>query len=68
MQRPVCIDADCVNDWGALKKWSPEYLRRKVGSKRVPVELTPNGRADSVVATGMKETILIIPFHDNLNV
>lgn len=50
------VDADCVNDWGALRKWSPDYLREKVGSKCVPIELTPNGKADAVTAIGRSQT------------
>lgn len=48
-----CLFEDCVGNWPALKNWSPEYLRNKVGSKTVGVQITPNGRADAVTATGM---------------
>ncbi|GMH42755.1 hypothetical protein BSKO_10674 [Bryopsis sp. KO-2023] len=46
--KPV-IFTDCVDDWTAIKDWSPEYLAEKMGCKKIPIEVTPHGRADSVV-------------------
>jgi hypothetical protein len=32
-----------VADWKAIGKWSPEYIERTVGDRRVPVEFYPTG-------------------------
>jgi len=33
--------------WPAIKKWTPIYLRNKIGDKIVTVTVTPNGYADA---------------------
>lgn len=43
-----CIIRNAFSHWPALSKWSPDYLRQKVGSKVISVAVTPNGYADAV--------------------
>ncbi|XP_070697918.1 bifunctional peptidase and (3S)-lysyl hydroxylase JMJD7 [Pempheris klunzingeri] len=43
-----CIIRDAFGHWPALSRWTPEYLREKVGSKVISVAVTPNGYADAV--------------------
>ncbi|XP_058255011.1 bifunctional peptidase and (3S)-lysyl hydroxylase JMJD7 isoform X2 [Hemibagrus wyckioides] len=43
-----CIIRNAFNDWPALTKWNPTYLRQVVGSKLISVAVTPNGYADAV--------------------
>ncbi|XP_022053551.1 bifunctional peptidase and (3S)-lysyl hydroxylase JMJD7 [Acanthochromis polyacanthus] len=43
-----CIIQNAFNHWPALSRWTPEYLRQKVGSKVISVAVTPNGYADAV--------------------
>ncbi|XP_030299033.1 bifunctional peptidase and (3S)-lysyl hydroxylase JMJD7 isoform X2 [Sparus aurata] len=43
-----CIIRNAFSHWPALSRWSPEYLREKVGSKVISVAVTPNGYADAV--------------------
>uniref|UniRef100_A0AAX7T3Z1 Bifunctional peptidase and (3S)-lysyl hydroxylase JMJD7 n=1 Tax=Astatotilapia calliptera TaxID=8154 RepID=A0AAX7T3Z1_ASTCA len=43
-----CIIRNAFSHWPALAKWSPDYLRYKVGSKVISVAVTPNGYADAV--------------------
>ncbi|XP_077395552.1 bifunctional peptidase and (3S)-lysyl hydroxylase JMJD7 isoform X2 [Festucalex cinctus] len=43
-----CIVRNAFDHWPALSRWTPEYLREKVGSKVISVSVTPNGYADAV--------------------
>ncbi|KAM9777985.1 LOW QUALITY PROTEIN: bifunctional peptidase and (3S)-lysyl hydroxylase JMJD7 [Neosynchiropus ocellatus] len=43
-----CIIRDALNHWPALTRWTPAYLREKVGSKVISVAVTPDGYADAV--------------------
>ncbi|XP_039993451.1 bifunctional peptidase and (3S)-lysyl hydroxylase JMJD7 isoform X3 [Xiphias gladius] len=43
-----CIIRNALSHWPALSRWTPEYLREKVGSKVISVAVTPNGYADAV--------------------
>ncbi|KAI3367379.1 hypothetical protein L3Q82_026184 [Scortum barcoo] len=43
-----CIIRNAISHWPALSRWTPEYLREKVGSKVISVAVTPNGYADAV--------------------
>ncbi|XP_074517745.1 bifunctional peptidase and (3S)-lysyl hydroxylase JMJD7 isoform X2 [Sebastes fasciatus] len=43
-----CIIRNACSHWPALSRWTPEYLREKVGSKVISVAVTPNGFADAV--------------------
>ncbi|XP_056867512.1 bifunctional peptidase and (3S)-lysyl hydroxylase JMJD7 [Takifugu flavidus] len=43
-----CIIRNALSHWPALSRWTPEYLRQKVGSKVISVAVTPNGYADAV--------------------
>ncbi|XP_030574366.1 bifunctional peptidase and (3S)-lysyl hydroxylase JMJD7 isoform X1 [Archocentrus centrarchus] len=43
-----CILRNAFSHWPALTKWTPDYLREKVGSKVISVAVTPNGYADAV--------------------
>lgn len=45
--KPVII-RNAFSHWPALTRWTPEYLRQKVGSKVISVAVTPNGYADAV--------------------
>lgn len=45
--KPAIIRNSCSH-WPALTRWTPEYLREKVGSKVISVAVTPNGYADAV--------------------
>ncbi|KAG8199906.1 hypothetical protein JTE90_015893 [Oedothorax gibbosus] len=38
-----------IKHWPAIKKWSKEYLRSKLGDKTCTVAITPDGYADAVV-------------------
>lgn len=44
---------DCVHDWSALEKWSVEYLTKSLGSKKLSIQTTPNGRADAICTTSV---------------
>ncbi|XP_063586150.1 bifunctional peptidase and (3S)-lysyl hydroxylase Jmjd7-like isoform X2 [Penaeus indicus] len=44
--KPVIIKG-AVKHWPAINKWSFDYLRKKIGDKRVSVAVTPNGYADA---------------------
>ncbi|MEU8109883.1 TfuA-like protein [Nonomuraea muscovyensis] len=41
-RRPVLVEG-ALDRWPALERWSPGYLREKVGRTRVPVEFYPSG-------------------------
>ncbi|KAJ1658178.1 hypothetical protein IWQ61_002536 [Dispira simplex] len=43
------IVRDGAKDWPALKKWSNEYLKQRLGEQLVTVAITPNGYADAIV-------------------
>ncbi|KAI4791404.1 hypothetical protein KUCAC02_034025 [Chaenocephalus aceratus] len=43
-----CIIRNAFSHWPALSRWTPDYLREKVGSKVISVAVTPNGYADAV--------------------
>ncbi|XP_059208773.1 bifunctional peptidase and (3S)-lysyl hydroxylase JMJD7 [Centropristis striata] len=43
-----CIIRNACSHWPALSRWTPQYLREKVGSKVISVAVTPNGYADAV--------------------
>lgn len=43
-----CIIRNALSHWPSLSRWTPEYLREKVGSKVISVAVTPNGYADAV--------------------
>nr|XP_057947233.1 bifunctional peptidase and (3S)-lysyl hydroxylase Jmjd7-like [Doryrhamphus excisus] len=43
-----CIIRNAFSHWAALSRWTPAYLREKVGSKVISVAVTPNGYADAV--------------------
>ncbi|KAK5886894.1 hypothetical protein CesoFtcFv8_017881 [Champsocephalus esox] len=43
-----CIIRNALSHWPALSRWTPDYLREKVGSKVISVAVTPNGYADAV--------------------
>jgi jumonji domain-containing protein 7 len=46
-----------IDDWPALTKWTKEYfIQAPFGEKDVSVNLTPNGRADSVTKLQFDET------------
>ncbi|XP_021835271.2 lysine-specific demethylase JMJ32 [Spinacia oleracea] len=50
MPNKPCIISNALEHWPALSLWSSdEYLCQALGSAKVSVHLTPNGRADSVV-------------------
>ncbi|MET7463080.1 TfuA-like protein [Nonomuraea sp. NPDC005501] len=42
MRRPVLIEG-ALDDWPALERWKPGYLRERTGQTRVPVEFYPSG-------------------------
>lgn len=46
---PCIIQKGLIEDWAALKKWNEEYLCEKLGEKKVSVNLTREGRADSIL-------------------
>ncbi|XP_061156812.1 bifunctional peptidase and (3S)-lysyl hydroxylase JMJD7 isoform X1 [Syngnathus typhle] len=43
-----CIIRNAFSHWPALSRWTPAYLREKVGSKVISVAVTPNGYADAI--------------------
>ncbi|XP_041367695.1 bifunctional peptidase and (3S)-lysyl hydroxylase Jmjd7-like [Gigantopelta aegis] len=45
--KPVVLRG-LIDHWPALTKWSPTYIREKMGQQTVTVTLTPNGYADAV--------------------
>ncbi|MED6268887.1 hypothetical protein CHARACLAT_027288 [Characodon lateralis] len=44
-----CVIRNAYSHWPALSRWTPKYLREKIGSKVISVAVTPNGYADAVV-------------------
>lgn len=42
------VDAGAIDHWPALHRWTPQYLRDKIGNIPVTVDVTPNGRGDAV--------------------
>ncbi|GAU90323.1 hypothetical protein RvY_02754 [Ramazzottius varieornatus] len=38
-QKRSVVLKHCMDDWPALEKWSPEYIRQLCGSRTVPVEI-----------------------------
>ncbi|KAM4724631.1 bifunctional peptidase and (3S)-lysyl hydroxylase JMJD7 isoform 3-T3 [Anableps anableps] len=44
-----CIIRNAYSHWPALSRWTPKYLREKIGSKVISVAVTPNGYADAVM-------------------
>lgn len=59
-----CIFTSLINDWDGLSKWSNEYLSNKIGKCQVTVDVTPNGKADSIVSDGFgikKEPVFVTP-------
>lgn len=45
--KPVLI-RNGLQHWTANNKWTPQYLREKIGGCRVTVAVTPNGYADAI--------------------
>lgn len=45
---PCIIKKGLIDDWHAINKWDKDYLCEKIGSKVISVNLTREGRADSV--------------------
>nr|XP_022340537.1 jmjC domain-containing protein 7-like isoform X2 [Crassostrea virginica] len=45
--KPVVVQ-NGLEHWPALKKWTPGYLRERIGGCEVTVAVTPNGYADAV--------------------
>lgn len=45
--RPVVIE-NAVQNWPALKKWTPEYLRERYGDRNIHIKLTPDGVFEGV--------------------
>jgi hypothetical protein len=59
--RPVII-TDAINDWSALRRWTPEYLKRHCG--HVSIEIQNNRNSNplyEINSPQLKETTL---FHD----
>jgi len=48
--KPV-IFTGAIDHWPAMKKWSNSYLEATVGGKKVTVDITPDGRGDSICET-----------------
>ncbi|XP_059470607.1 bifunctional peptidase and (3S)-lysyl hydroxylase Jmjd7 [Neocloeon triangulifer] len=46
------IFRNAARGFPAFEKWSPEYLREKIGGQNVTVAVTPNGWADAVSDDG----------------
>ncbi|XP_045119635.1 bifunctional peptidase and (3S)-lysyl hydroxylase Jmjd7-like isoform X1 [Portunus trituberculatus] len=44
--KPVILQG-VTKHWPALTKWTPDYLRARLGEKEVSVAVTPNGYADA---------------------
>ena len=40
-----------IEDWPAFKKWDGNYLRSKLKSTEVSVNITPNGLGDAILTT-----------------
>eukprot|EP00466_Bigelowiella_natans_P020829 jgi/Bigna1/71771/fgenesh1_pg.17_\ len=53
---PVILTG-CLHDWPALKRWNLPYLSEKLGSQQVTVDITPDGRGDSVSEDGQRFVI-----------
>ncbi|XP_061699270.1 bifunctional peptidase and (3S)-lysyl hydroxylase JMJD7 isoform X2 [Syngnathoides biaculeatus] len=43
-----CVVRNAFDHWPARSRWTPAYLREKVGSKVISVAVTPDGYADAV--------------------
>ncbi|PRP89286.1 hypothetical protein PROFUN_02160 [Planoprotostelium fungivorum] len=46
---PVNRGSDAISHWPALYRWTNDYLRERMGSEPVTVDVTPNGYGDAVV-------------------
>lgn len=61
--QPVVIKGGCER-FAATTKWSPDYFLRNYGSKRLRVDVTPNGYADAVTivrnASGKEEKMFLM--------
>eukprot|EP00938_MAST-03A_sp_MAST-3A-sp1_P002057 g2057.t1 len=44
-----CIVVGAIEDWPAFKKWDRNYLRSKLKSTEVSVNITPNGLGDAIL-------------------
>ena len=47
--QPVVLTGGCIRHWPALRFWSHDYLRGKLGDTPIHVALTPDGLGDAVV-------------------
>ena len=56
-----CIIKNGINHWGALEKWDNHYLIDKMNDKKITVDLTPDGFADSI-----KNKYFIQPYQETL--
>ena len=45
--RPVVVE-NAVQNWPALKKWTPEYLRKVYGERQIHIKLSPDGVFEGV--------------------
>eukprot|EP01114_Cavostelium_apophysatum_P022221 TRINITY_DN7973_c0_g1_i2.p1 TRINITY_DN7973_c0_g1~~TRINITY_DN7973_c0_g1_i2.p1 ORF type:complete len:331 (-),score=63.27 TRINITY_DN7973_c0_g1_i2:214-1206(-) len=63
--KPVII-TNGFDHWKALSRWTNDYLRKKIGSKSVTVDITPKGHGDCVVNGGyfVKPVEKVMPFND----
>ena len=49
-----CIITGLMKDWPAMRHWTDDdYLRAKLGDKKVSINVTPNGRGDAGEHTQM---------------
>ena len=59
--RPVLFK-NAAREWPALKKWTDEYLREKLGDERVTISETPTGYADALARDpGSGRTVFVMP-------
>lgn len=56
-----------MNDWKALSQWDIEYITRKIGDDvDIPVNITPDGLADSIKLTEDQGQVFTYPYEQNM--
>lgn len=58
------VFSGAIDHWPALRSWTPDYLRRKIGDTEVTIDVTPNGKGDAVTrCTQYSSTAHAVPHH-----
>lgn len=66
---PVILRGGIIDNWKALHIWDRDYITKKLGEKRVSVNLTLNGRADSVQPLGENNSsVFVYPAESSMTI